>query len=199
MENTGMPDEKYFTTYLLPFDEAVARLHSVEAHVVAYVHALWKHTQRIGRNESSSLTQLLPEPPPREVQTPTDPWEFSPFSSSAIEDGFWCPSDFLLCAGMVLIQPSTRMVLLMHDEQTKMWFLPRGCKNVNETLEEAALREGAELVRVFRVTTRITILTQTNSPVITSNFCLSTRELVSHTLRVFAQQAIFSEIQSQSC
>ena len=52
---------------------------------------------------------------------------------------------FVLCAGSVLIQKSTCEVCLIHTlEGTGEWLLPKGRKNVNETLSAAAIRETFE-------------------------------------------------------
>ncbi|CAF0917479.1 unnamed protein product [Didymodactylos carnosus] len=52
---------------------------------------------------------------------------------------------FVLCAGTVLIQKSTREVCLIHRlDGREEWLLPKGRKNVNETLSVAAVRETYE-------------------------------------------------------
>lgn len=45
---------------------------------------------------------------------------------------------------MAIIQPSTGKVLLVYESQRHYWFLPKGRKDVGETIEEAALREAYE-------------------------------------------------------
>lgn len=50
-------------------------------------------------------------------------------------------------SGMVIFQPATRKVVVVYDETTKYWILPKGRKDVGESLEEAALREAYEEVR----------------------------------------------------
>lgn len=50
----------------------------------------------------------------------------------------------MLGAGMVLIQPSTNKVILLYDTSRRYWFLPKGRKDVGESLEQAALREAYE-------------------------------------------------------
>ena len=52
----------------------------------------------------------------------------------------------MLGAGMVLIQPSTNKVVLLYDPSRRYWFLPKGRKDVGESLEQAALREAYEEV-----------------------------------------------------
>jgi 8-oxo-dGTP pyrophosphatase MutT (NUDIX family) len=52
----------------------------------------------------------------------------------------------MLGAGMVIIQPSTEKVLLVNETERHYWFLPRGRKDVGESLEQTALREAYEEV-----------------------------------------------------
>ncbi|CCA72297.1 hypothetical protein PIIN_06231 [Serendipita indica DSM 11827] len=56
----------------------------------------------------------------------------------------WASGAFQLSAGCVMIQPSTGKLVVVQDAKTKQWFLPRGRKDVGETLEQAAFREGYE-------------------------------------------------------
>ncbi|KAH7101710.1 hypothetical protein BKA62DRAFT_173852 [Auriculariales sp. MPI-PUGE-AT-0066] len=55
----------------------------------------------------------------------------------------WSAGDFALGAGAVIIQPSTSRVCILEDMPHKAgrYFLPRGRKDVGETLEQAVLRE----------------------------------------------------------
>jgi len=50
----------------------------------------------------------------------------------------------MLGAGMVIIQPSTQKIVVVYETEKKFWFLPRGRKDVGESLEQAALREAYE-------------------------------------------------------
>ena len=68
-------------------------------------------------------------------------------SSPGFPDGVYFASDFLLGAGMVILQPSTSKVVIVYDENSDYWFLPKGRKDVGESLEDAALREAYEEVR----------------------------------------------------
>ena len=54
----------------------------------------------------------------------------------------------MLGAGMVILQPSTNKVVLVHDRKREYaaYFFPRGRKDIGETLEAAALREAYEEV-----------------------------------------------------
>ena len=47
---------------------------------------------------------------------------------------------------MVVIQPSTQKVVIIEDKRTHRWMLPRGRKDVGESLEQTALREAFEEV-----------------------------------------------------
>jgi hypothetical protein len=51
---------------------------------------------------------------------------------------------------MVVIQPSSGKVLVVNNTERGTWFLPRGRKDIGETLEQCALREAYEEVRYFR-------------------------------------------------
>jgi len=91
-------------------------------------------------------------------QKPDEPFHrrfLSAASSKSLPISLWASSDFLLGAGVVIIQPSTsRVVLLKRVEKFKdengvetdgiVYFLPKGRKDVGESLSEAALREGYE-------------------------------------------------------
>ncbi|CAL1694445.1 unnamed protein product [Somion occarium] len=72
------------------------------------------------------------------------PIHFSQHSSPSIPNSHFYCNDFLLGAGMVLIQPSTDKVVLVYESLREHWFLPKGRKDVGETLEHAALREAYE-------------------------------------------------------
>lgn len=65
-------------------------------------------------------------------------------STPLIPPSRWASGNFQLAAGCCMIQPSTKKVVLVYDSGTKRWFLPRGRKDVGETLEQAAFREGYE-------------------------------------------------------
>lgn len=53
-------------------------------------------------------------------------------------------SDFAISCGTVTIDPSARKVLLVFSRPTSEYFLPKGRKNIHETLEAAAVRETFE-------------------------------------------------------
>jgi 8-oxo-dGTP pyrophosphatase MutT (NUDIX family) len=54
--------------------------------------------------------------------------------------------NFMLGAGAVIIQPSSGKVVIVQDGTS--WFLPKGRKDLGESIEQAALREAYEEVCV---------------------------------------------------
>ncbi|KAF9529150.1 hypothetical protein CPB83DRAFT_813005 [Crepidotus variabilis] len=72
------------------------------------------------------------------------PPKLSVNSTPAVSNSAWSSQDFLLGAGMVIIQPSSKKIVVLHEKELKYWFLPRGRKDVGESLEQTALREGYE-------------------------------------------------------
>lgn len=82
------------------------------------------------------------------LATPSAPPRFSENSSPAVRDSIWYAQDMMLGAGMAIIQPSTGKVVLVYEKRKKYWFLPKGRKDQGESLEEAALREAYEEVRI---------------------------------------------------
>ena len=66
-------------------------------------------------------------------------------STAAIPNSIFHATDFILGAGVVIIQPSTSKIVLVTDERER-WFLPKGRKDKGETLEQTALREAYEEV-----------------------------------------------------
>ncbi|KAI0049021.1 hypothetical protein FA95DRAFT_1604701 [Auriscalpium vulgare] len=68
----------------------------------------------------------------------------SRLSSGPVADSHWFASDFILAASLVIIQPSSAKVVIVNDTHDQTWFLPRGRKDVGESLEQCALREGFE-------------------------------------------------------
>jgi 8-oxo-dGTP pyrophosphatase MutT (NUDIX family) len=70
-------------------------------------------------------------------------------STGSIPDSCFWVHDFQLGASMVVVQPSSGKVLLVNNTERRTWFLPRGRKDIGETLEQCALREAYEEVRYF--------------------------------------------------
>jgi 8-oxo-dGTP pyrophosphatase MutT (NUDIX family) len=50
----------------------------------------------------------------------------------------------MLGVGMVIIQEHTHKIVMVWEKEKRYWFFPRGRKDVGESLEVAALREGYE-------------------------------------------------------
>ncbi|KAJ7222196.1 hypothetical protein GGX14DRAFT_428198 [Mycena pura] len=96
--------------------------------------------------------RLSPPPPPR----------MSPWSSAQVPDSSWCDENFLLGAGMVVFQPETHKVVVLYESKKKYWFLPKGRKDVGESLEQTALREAYE-ESGYRVEF-LPLFTQTSAP-----------------------------------
>ncbi|KAF8629455.1 hypothetical protein AX15_003434 [Amanita polypyramis BW_CC] len=86
----------------------------------------------------------------------------SEYSTSAVPNSQWASFNFLLGAGMAIIQPSTNKVVIVNDTRTNTWFLPKGRKDIGESLEQAALREAYE-ESGYRVEF-LPLYTQTNAP-----------------------------------
>jgi 8-oxo-dGTP pyrophosphatase MutT (NUDIX family) len=78
---------------------------------------------------------------------------YSKNSTASIPDSCFWTHDFLLAASMVIIQPSSGKVVLVNDTELGTWFLPRGRKDIGETLEQCALREAYEEVRFLVIVT----------------------------------------------
>jgi ADP-ribose pyrophosphatase YjhB (NUDIX family) len=73
-------------------------------------------------------------------------------STGSIPDSCFWVHDFQLGASMVVVQPSSGKVLLVNNTERRTWFLPRGRKDIGETLEQCALREAYEEVRTLTAT-----------------------------------------------
>ena len=82
---------------------------------------------------------------------PSSPPPLSANSTAGFPNSLIYASDFMIGSGMVILQPSTGRIVVVHDERTKLWFLPKGRKDVGESLEQAALREAYEEVSLMRV------------------------------------------------
>ena len=100
------------------------------------------HAPTTGGPDNSSSSYVAPDPLP-----------LSHFSTPSVPNSLWCGVDFMLGAGMVVIQPSTGKVVVLSDERRDRrgrtyttYFLPKGRKDVGESLEQTALREAYEEV-----------------------------------------------------
>lgn len=81
-------------------------------------------------------------------QDPPSIHQLSERSTPAIPDSIFHATDFILGAGVVIIQPATGKVVLVTDKRER-WFLPKGRKDKGESLEQTALREAYEEVRLM--------------------------------------------------
>lgn len=73
--------------------------------------------------------------------------QYSPYSTQGpFQTRIFVSENFMLGAGTVVIQPSSGKVVIVQDGDH--WFLPKGRKDLGESIEEAALREAYEEVRV---------------------------------------------------
>ena len=102
---------------------------------------------RGGQTTIDTPTDTAPRPR-RRREVPREPIPLSSFASPGVPDSAWCSANFMLGAGMVILQPSTQKVVVVYHQRLKYWFLPRGRKDVGESLESAALREAYEEVSV---------------------------------------------------
>ena len=68
------------------------------------------------------------------------------YSTPGVQNSFWCSQDFMLGAGMVLIQENTHKIVVVYETRKRYWFFPRGRKDIGESLEQTALREAYEEV-----------------------------------------------------
>ncbi|KAI0354272.1 hypothetical protein OH77DRAFT_1426340 [Trametes cingulata] len=99
------------------------------------------------RRSAHAQTASMSRTPARQPQ----PHRFSEFSDPAVPDSVWFTSDFMLGSGMVVLQPSTGKVVVLREKfkdsrgrDRLYYFLPKGRKDVGESLEQAALREAYE-------------------------------------------------------
>ncbi|KAJ7452038.1 NUDIX hydrolase domain-like protein [Mycena galericulata] len=90
------------------------------------------------------------------------PQNMSCWSSPQVPNSAWADENFLLGAGMVVFQPATLKVVTVWEKEKKYWFLPKGRKDVGESLEQAALREAYE-ESGYRVQP-LPLYTQTRAP-----------------------------------
>lgn len=84
---------------------------------------------------------------PTRSREPSVPRPLSELSSPPIPNSHFFSNEFMLAASMVIIQPSSGKIVVVNDTNTKSWFLPRGRKDVGESLEQCALREAYEEVK----------------------------------------------------
>jgi 8-oxo-dGTP pyrophosphatase MutT (NUDIX family) len=80
---------------------------------------------------------------------PAPNYNMSTLSSPLLPESMFYSADFMLGAGMVILQPATERFVVVYESARKYYFLPKGRKDVGESLEQAALREAYEEVRAL--------------------------------------------------
>lgn len=102
-------------------------------------------------DSDSLVTQIMPQRVPRARAPPRapPPPPLTNFSTVGVADSAWSSLDFMLGAGMVIIQENTHKIVVVFETQKKYWFFPRGRKDIGESLEKAALREAYEEVGIL--------------------------------------------------
>ncbi|TFK71203.1 hypothetical protein BDN72DRAFT_765338, partial [Pluteus cervinus] len=76
--------------------------------------------------------------------TSSRPTNQSEWSTPIVPNGLWCSQNFVTGAGMVLFQHETKKVVIIWDSKNEYWLLPKGRKDIGETIESCALREAYE-------------------------------------------------------
>ena len=103
------------------------------------------------RSQSQSQSQSQPRPNATQAQSPNRRRDRAPpYSDYSTQGPFpsrmFFSENFMLGAGAVIIQPSSGKVVIVQDGDS--WFLPKGRKDLGESVEQAALREAYEEVRL---------------------------------------------------
>jgi hypothetical protein len=117
-------------------------------------HALNRPMGQIQGSQSHPHSQSQPQqnntqPHPPAQQRAGLP-QYSPYSTQGpFQTLNFVSENFMLGAGAVIIQPSSQKVVIVQDGNR--WFLPKGRKDLGEPIEQAALREAYEEVRISTV------------------------------------------------
>jgi hypothetical protein len=99
------------------------------------------------RSQSQPLSQQDPDPPRSSELDWRGVLQYSPYSTQGpLGARMLCSENFMLGAGAIIIQPSSGKVVIV--QEGNRWFLPKGRKDLEESIEAAALREGYEEVSV---------------------------------------------------
>ena len=99
------------------------------------------------RSQSQSQSQSRSHPNAAPNQRRDHASQYSVYSTQGpFHSRMFFSENFMLGAGAVIIQPSSRKVVIVQDGD--YWFLPKGRKDLGESIEQAALREAYEEVRV---------------------------------------------------
>lgn len=106
-----------------------------------------EHQQSPQSNPQSSQPQQNDTQPRSSTQQRARQPKYSPYSTQGpFKTRFFVSENFMLGAGAVIIQPSSGKVVIVQDGNR--WFLPKGRKDLGESIEQAALREAYEEVRL---------------------------------------------------
>ncbi|EPS98869.1 hypothetical protein FOMPIDRAFT_1017399 [Fomitopsis schrenkii] len=101
-----------------------------------------RHTVPASSRPLRGRFQAQPRPPP--PRRPDDSLPLSSRSTPTVRNSMWYCADFMVGAGMIVLQPATGKVLLLYEPRRDYWFFPKGRKDVGESLERTALREAYE-------------------------------------------------------
>jgi len=101
----------------------------------------------INRLVTQIVPQRVPAIPRSRVRPPPPP--LTRYSTNGVADCAWSSLDFLLGAGMVIIQQNTHKIVVVFETAKGYWFFPRGRKDIGESLEKAAIREAYEEVCIL--------------------------------------------------
>jgi len=106
------------------------------------------HSLRSAVQDIMSSSSARTRPSTNQNTTPFrslhQPIPFSRFSSPPVPDRGWAAENFMIGAGMIIIQNETHKIVVVNDTKYNHWFLPKGRKDIGESLETTALREAYE-------------------------------------------------------
>lgn len=126
-----------------------------------FVNAM-QNAVKVAYQRRKTATDVPPRTQPRPSRIPAlgtapspIPPNLSEFSSPSVPNSAWCSQNFMLGAGMVILQPSTHKVVVVYETERKYWFFPKGRKDRGESLETTAIREAYEEVRILRLISAI--------------------------------------------
>ena len=109
------------------------------------------HSQPQPQPQSHSESQSQSQQNPAHPRSSNRQWagvtQYSSYSTQGpFHTRMFVSENFMLGAGAVIIQPSSGKVVIV--QEGNYWFLPKGRKDLGESIEQAALREAYEEVRV---------------------------------------------------
>ena len=105
------------------------------------------HRRSQSQSQSQSQSRQNANPPHSSDLNLRGVLQYSPYSTQGpFHTRMFFSENFMLGAGAVIIQPSSGKVVIVQDGDH--WFLPKGRKDLGESIEETALREAYEEVCV---------------------------------------------------